>query len=161
MTSLVPELGAIPACGIFDGELIAFTDGETDFLALTDRMLLTRDRSIPIAFVAFDVLSLEGENLMQRPYSQRRELLESLELAGPHWCIAPSFANGQALWAVVERDELEGMVAKPLRSTYKPGDRRAWLKMKNRAYWKCELEREAATAGRMNRNARPAVAWSR
>jgi ATP-dependent DNA ligase len=44
---------------------------------------------------------------------------------------------------VVERDELEGMVAKPFRSTYKPGDRRAWLKVKNCRYWKYEIEREA------------------
>jgi hypothetical protein len=46
------------------------------------------------------------------------------------------------------------MVAKPLRSAYKPGDRRAWLKVKNRAYWKYELERESAIEGRTNRNAR-------
>jgi len=143
MTALLPQLADFPARGIFDGELIAFSDGEPDFIALTDRMLLTRDPSVPIAFVAFDVLSLEGENVMQRPYWQRRELLESLNIAGSHWCTAPSFEDGQALWRVVERDELEGLVAKPLRSTYKPGDRRAWLKVKNRAYWKYELEREA------------------
>jgi bifunctional non-homologous end joining protein LigD len=143
MTSLVSELEAIPPRGIFDGELIAFSDGQPDFVALTDRILLTRDRSIPIAFVAFDVLSLDGENVMHWPYSQRRELLESLELAGPRWCTAPSFAEGHALWSVVELDELEGMVAKPLSSTYKPGDRRSWLKVKNRGYWKYALEREA------------------
>jgi hypothetical protein len=28
------------------------------------------------------------------------------------------------------------MVAKPLRSMHKPGDRRSWLKVKNRGYWK-------------------------
>jgi ATP-dependent DNA ligase len=47
----------------------------------------------------------------------RRELLESLNLAGLHWCTAPSFEDGHALWSVVQRDQLEGMVAKPLRST--------------------------------------------
>jgi ATP dependent DNA ligase domain len=77
-------------------------------------MLLTRDRSIPIAFVAFDVLSLDGKNVMQEPYLKRPELLECLNLAGSHWCTAPSFEDGQALWSVVERDELEGIVAKPL-----------------------------------------------
>jgi ATP-dependent DNA ligase len=77
-------------------------------------------------------------------YWQRRQILGSLNLAGSHWCTAPSFEDGDALWAVVERDELEGVVAKPLNSRYTPGDRRAWLKVKNRAYWKYELEREAA-----------------
>jgi bifunctional non-homologous end joining protein LigD len=90
------------------------------------------------------VLSLEGEYVMHQPYWQRRDLLESLKLAGPHWWIAPSFEEGHALWSVIKRDELEGMVAKPQRSTYKPGDRRSWLKIKSRAYWKFEVEREAA-----------------
>jgi hypothetical protein len=73
MTALLPELEAIPARGIFDGELIAFTGAKPDFVALTDRVLLTRDQSIPIAFVAFDVLSLEGDNVMRRPYWQIHE----------------------------------------------------------------------------------------
>lgn len=76
---------------------------------------------------------------------------KAFSLAGPHWCTAPSFEDGNALWAVVERDEFEGIVAKPLNSTYKPGDRRAWLKVKNRAYWKYELEREEAIEGRQRR----------
>jgi hypothetical protein len=33
-----------------------------------------------------------------------------------------------------------------LGSLYKPGQR-GWLKVKNRAYWKYELEREAAVTG--------------
>jgi hypothetical protein len=39
-------------------------------------------------------------------------------------------------------EELEGVVCKPLRSRYRPGER-GWLKLKNRAYWKYELERLA------------------
>jgi bifunctional non-homologous end joining protein LigD len=160
MTPLLPELQGFPVRGVFDGELIAFTDGKPDFIALTDRMLLTRDRTIPIAFVAFDVLSLEGEHVMDRPYWHRRELLESLNLAGSHWTTAPSFDDGAALWTVVERDELEGVVAKPSNGRYRPGER-GWLKVKNRAYWKYELEREAAIDGRLSRTARPTLAWSR
>jgi ATP-dependent DNA ligase len=48
---------------------------------------------------------------------------------------------------VVLRDELEGVVAKPLASVYRPGER-GWLKVKNRAYWKYELEHEAAISRR-------------
>ena len=58
-------------------ELIAFTNGEPDFLALTDRMLLPATRSIPVAFVVFDVLSLDGGYTMTKPYWQRREILET------------------------------------------------------------------------------------
>jgi ATP-dependent DNA ligase len=45
--------------------------------------------------------------------------------------------------------ELEGLVAKPLGSVYKPGER-GWLKVKNRAYWKYALEREAIMERRTN-----------
>lgn len=63
-------------------------------------------------------------------------------MARPELHRAPSFRDADALWAVVERDGLEGVVAKPLNSTYRPGDRRAWLKVKNRAYWKYAVEME-------------------
>ena len=36
-------------------------------------MLLTRDRSIPVAFVVFDVL--KAETIMHRPYWQRRGVI--------------------------------------------------------------------------------------
>jgi bifunctional non-homologous end joining protein LigD len=94
-------------------------------------MLLRQERGVPIAFVAFDVLSLKGTNTMREPYTKRRELLENLELAGPHWSFTPSFTDGEALWAVVEEQELEGLVAKPLGGTYKPGER-GWLKVRTR-----------------------------
>jgi bifunctional non-homologous end joining protein LigD len=142
MTPLLPELEAFPVKGVFDGELIAFSEGQPDFVALCDGMLLRQKRSVPIAFVAFDVLSLDGTNTMREPYRKRRELLENLELAGPHWSFTPSFSDGEALWQVVEQQELEGLVAKPLVGIYKPGER-GWLKVKNKSYWKFALEREA------------------
>jgi bifunctional non-homologous end joining protein LigD len=54
---------------------------------------------------------------MRDPYCKRRELLENLELAGPHWSITLLFRDGDALWSVVEAQSLEGLVAKPLAST--------------------------------------------
>jgi hypothetical protein len=45
---------------------------------------------------------------LRGPYRKRRELPENLELAGPHWSFTPSFADGAALWKVVEEQELEG-----------------------------------------------------
>ena len=72
MTPLLPELEVFPVQGVFDGELIAFTDGQPDFVALCDRMLLRNDLRVPVAFVAFDVLSLEGTTTMREPYWKRR-----------------------------------------------------------------------------------------
>jgi ATP-dependent DNA ligase len=52
------------------------------------------------------------------------------------------FDDGHALFAAVCEQGLEGVVAKPLASTYRPGER-GWIKVKNRAYWRfgAELER--------------------
>ena len=55
--------------------------------------------------------------------------------------------DGDALWRVVEEQALEGVVAKPLGSLYKPGER-GWLKVKNKTYWKYALEREATAERR-------------
>ena len=41
------------------------------------------------------------------------------------------------------RQELEGVVAKRLNEPYRSGER-AWIKTKNRDYWRFEIEREAA-----------------
>jgi ATP-dependent DNA ligase len=44
--------------------------------------------------------------------------------------------------AVCER-ELEGIVAKRIEGRYRPGER-GWVKVKNRSYWRWEIERESA-----------------
>lgn len=130
--------------GVFDGELIAFSDGQPDFVALYDRMLLHSDVRIPIAFVAFDVPSIEGTNTMREPYLRRREMLESLDLVGSHWITTPSFSDGEGTLTVVEDQELEGLVAKPLCGVYRPGEG-GWLKVKNKTYWKYAVGREACS----------------
>jgi ATP-dependent DNA ligase len=71
MTPLLPELEAFPVRGVFDGELIAFSEGQPDFVALCDRMLLRSELRISVAFVVFDVLSLEGTKTMREPYWRR------------------------------------------------------------------------------------------
>jgi ATP-dependent DNA ligase len=43
----------------------------------------------------------------------------------------------------VSEKGLEGLVAKRLSGRYRPGER-DWTKVKNRAYWRYEMEREAA-----------------
>jgi ATP-dependent DNA ligase len=53
------------------------------------------------------------------------------------------FADGAALFDAVCEQELEGVVAKRLNESYKPGYR-GWVKTKNRDYWRYEMEREGA-----------------
>jgi bifunctional non-homologous end joining protein LigD len=98
---------------------------------------------IPLTYMVFDVLSVEGESVTSLPYSHRRALLEDLGLDARGWRTPQTFEDGEALWEAVCVHELEGVVAKPRRSRYLPGER-DWVKTKNRAYWRYEMEREGA-----------------
>jgi bifunctional non-homologous end joining protein LigD len=142
MTELVPELAAIPAKGIFDGELVSFdSDGRPDFPSVCDRVL-NRNAAIPLTFIVFDVLELDGQLTMRLPYSRRRELLDSLGLLAEDWHVSPAFDDPLALWDVVVKREYEGIIAKRLTTPYRPGGR-AWIKVKNREYWRYGQEVEA------------------
>jgi bifunctional non-homologous end joining protein LigD len=82
MSALVPELATFPVFGTFDSELVAFDDaGYPDFPLICER-LLNRDNDIRLTYVIFDVLSLNGERLMNLPYKERRSQLEALNLNG-------------------------------------------------------------------------------
>ncbi len=73
---------------VLDGEMIVVVDGVQEFDLLSQRIHPAASRveklaaETPAHFVAFDVLAIEDEVLMDRPYAERRERLESLEL-GP------------------------------------------------------------------------------
>ena len=88
-----------------------------------------------IAYVAFDVLWVEGESAMRRPYEERRELLADTLEADSHWQVpAHHVGGGNELLAAARAQGLEGIVAKRLGSTYEPGKRTgAWVKVKNTA----------------------------
>jgi bifunctional non-homologous end joining protein LigD len=143
MTPQLDFLTRLPIRAVLDGELVAFgDDGKPDFPSICERML-HRHAEIPITFLIFDVLSVDGRDLTRQPYCERRRLLEELGLAGPQWRVPDAFDDGKALWKAVCEHELEGVVAKRLDDPYLSRERR-WVKVKNRAYWRCELEREGA-----------------
>jgi len=143
MTPQLPELEELPSGLALDGELIAFgDDGKPSFPRLCQRMLHGHGE-IPIMFIAFDVLYAGGASTTRRPYRDRRQLLEQLDCHGAHWSTGSSDQDGEALWHAVCKLGLEGIVAKKRGAHYLPG-RRAWIKVKNRAYWRYPLEVEAA-----------------
>jgi bifunctional non-homologous end joining protein LigD len=145
----LPELAGLADAlsgrsAILDG-VIALVDGAVDFYAMAPRMLYTGRQArwaatqVPVTFVAFDLLHLDGQDLTSRPLVERKQLLDDLQLVGPAWAV-----NG---WHPGEREMLfevcvqlghEGVVAKRLDSRYLPGQRtRVWLKRKTGA-WKRE-----------------------
>jgi bifunctional non-homologous end joining protein LigD len=92
-----------------------------------------RMRDIPVTYVIFDLLYLNGHTTTALPYSERRRLLRELELQGPYWRTpAHHEGDGAALLDATKQLGVEGIVAKRLDSPYEPGRRSScWLKIKN------------------------------
>jgi bifunctional non-homologous end joining protein LigD len=142
ITLAYPELvrlGAALPDAVLDGEVVVLTEaGVPSFTALAERMHVREPHraaklaaSLPVTYMIFDVLRMAGEDLTGRPYAQRRDILESLPLAGPHWVVPPSFPDGAATTAAAEDHGLEGVVAKRLDAPYRAGLRTTdWLKVK-------------------------------
>jgi bifunctional non-homologous end joining protein LigD len=126
---------------VLDGEIVAIDDrGRPNFQLLQQRMHVSsaaeahrRMAQVPVAWLGFDVLALDGETTVDRPYTERRALLEELPVAGPSWQVPPSHpADGVAVLQASRAAGLEGVVAKRVDSRYEIGRRsRCWLKLKN------------------------------
>jgi bifunctional non-homologous end joining protein LigD len=86
---------------------------------------------VPVVFMVFDLLWLDGRLLTDRPWAERRARLEALGLAGPAWQTTPSFVGqGDQILEATRVQGLEGVLAKRLGSPYRPGRRHAdWRKL--------------------------------
>ena len=143
MTERVGFLAELPVQAVLDGELVALDDeGKPDFPQLCE-CVLQRHSRVPLAYMVFDVLSVDGDSVAGWPYRERRRILEGLGLDAPGWRTPETFDDGQALWEAVCEHELEGVVAKRRSGRYVSGER-GWVKTKNRDYWRYEMEREGA-----------------
>jgi bifunctional non-homologous end joining protein LigD len=126
---------------VLDGEIVAMDGtGRPSFETLQRRMHVESDsairrlaREVPVAYILFDVLWLDGHSMLDRPYSERRAALVDLGLNGPSWQTPPNeVGEGHATIDVSKRFGLEGVVAKRVDSRYEPGRRSpAWVKVKN------------------------------
>ncbi|MBD8042359.1 ATP-dependent DNA ligase [Arthrobacter sp. Sa2BUA2] len=149
MTTAYPELQELGERlngerAVLDGEIVALNKaGRPDFGLLQPRMHLTRAKDAeaaaartPVQFMAFDLLWLDGNSLVDLTYEQRREILEqAVESADAdgHVQVPPALdlSMDEAVAAIKELG-LEGVVAKRLASDYSPGQRsRSWIKLKN------------------------------
>jgi bifunctional non-homologous end joining protein LigD len=141
MAASYPELAVlterVSAPVILDGEIVALREGRPDFGLLQSRMHVQRPddkliRGTPVHYYVFDVLHRGQESLLDLPYTERRARLEELGLDADPVRTPPWHRGGGAkLLADSIAQGLEGVVGKPLASTYHPGQRRDWIKVKN------------------------------
>lgn len=145
LTAGYPELRELPGLlkgrsATLDGEIVAFDPhGRTDFGLLQQRLGLVGAavervrQAVPVTYLIFDVLTLDGKSLLDRPYDERREILDGLGIAGEH-CQVPPQLSGEPENELAKSKAAgwEGMIAKKAHSTYVPGQRsNAWIKVKN------------------------------
>lgn len=88
---------------------------------------------IPVKLYLFDILYVNGESLISKPYSERRSRLEEIvetQLLIPR-IVTKDFKEAKTFFEEAISNGHEGVVAKQLNSKYTPGIRgRKWLKIK-------------------------------
>jgi len=145
VTAAFPEViaaaGAVPQDILLDGELLAFKDGVVrPFFELQHRLgrkvvsaqLLAE---VPVIFVAFDLLYLDGQNLLTEPLRERRRMLEALSLPSPFMLAylirALDAPELDRIFEGARSRNNEGLMVKDPESRYTPGRRGlGWLKLK-------------------------------
>ncbi|MCM1976929.1 ATP-dependent DNA ligase [Streptomyces sp. G1] len=145
LTRYFPELveslkESLPERCVLDGEIVIARDGHLDFDALTERIhpAASRVRTLaertPASFVAFDLLALADESLLDVPLTDRRALLtRALADARPPVHVAPATTDIEVAERWFEQYEgagLDGVIAKPPGSRYLQ-DERAMFKIKH------------------------------
>jgi DNA ligase I, ATP-dependent (dnl1) len=126
---------------ILDGEIVAMNDDEVLPFAELQKRLGRREQDlfmreeVPIRFVAFDLLWLDGRSCLEEPLASRRKKLEQLTLPASIQLARTTEAHSvdeieTAFTAARERGN-EGLMIKDPSSGYSPGRRGlAWLKLK-------------------------------
>ncbi len=147
-TDRLPELAraveGLPARrALVDGELaVVLPDGTTSFQALQN--LMSGVPTGELAYFAFDLLHLDGEDLAPQPLEERKRRLK--ELLGRARVLPFRFSDhvpgsGPRFFAEACRKGLEGIVSKRRGSPYRPGRGGDWLKVK------CLREQEVVIGG--------------
>jgi DNA ligase D-like protein (predicted ligase) len=123
---------------VLDGELIVYDNrGNPSFHLLQKREQskpsIAKFLSIqhPATYVVFDILELDGKELLSTRLDERKKIMHAVLREGHHMQSIAFTKDGRKLWSVVEQRKLEGVMAKRSNSYYEPGKRSdAWLKIK-------------------------------
>jgi ATP-dependent DNA ligase len=139
VSGTLPELAGLAVrvdarSAILDGELVVVdAAGRADETALRDRLAGGAGR--PVAFLAFDLLHLDGRSLLGLPLHRRRRLLRGVLRPGDEVVAVPAIATeGRALLEAAVAQGIAGIMARQRTSPYLPGIRsRLWRYIPARA----------------------------
>ncbi len=146
---LEPLRSALPERCVVDGEIVvARSDGNgLDFDALLQRIHPAESRinrltaETPAAFVAFDLLAVDVNSLLDEPLADRRSALVAAVTENDVVHVTPATTDQVVADDWFHRFEgagLDGIVAKPLDGTYQPG-KRALIKVKHQRTADCAV----------------------
>ena len=122
----LPELAGMAVrldarSAVVDGELVAVDDeGRADNAELERRIAGETGRAV--AFLAFDLLHLDGRSLLTMPLTRRRDLLKRILRPGDEVVAVPAIAGeGKALHSAAAAQGIAGILARQRTSPYLPG----------------------------------------
>jgi bifunctional non-homologous end joining protein LigD len=144
MESLAREIATLPAqTAWLDGEVVVLGDnGVPSFNALQNAF--DKDGTEQITYFVFDLLYLDGKDLRNLEFRERRALLEGVFAAQDHERVRLSQifdADGASVLQSACKMGLEGVIAKRLNAPYRSARTEAWLKVK------CQLRQEFVIGG--------------
>jgi bifunctional non-homologous end joining protein LigD len=142
VTAQFPELGVLPESvlartAVLDGEIVVLDErGRSSFERLQPRIKAARPspallRQAPVDYYVFDVIHCDGWDLRRTPLGERKRFLRSLLAGAPPVRFSSHVVErGEELFALVQREGAEGVIAKRIDSPYESGRSEYWKKIK-------------------------------
>ena len=125
---------------IMDGEVVVLReDGIPDFGRLQARFGVDDQKRVkilakttPVTYVAFDLLHVDGQDVISRPLAERKKRLKSIVRESPYLLYGDHIeAEGTHFFEEATSRGFEGVIAKESKSQYVPGLRTDyWIKTK-------------------------------
>ncbi len=154
VTAGYPELQELKSsikakAAVIDGEAVVLNPkGLPDFGQMQNRFGIsdaTRAeilrKTIPVTYVAFDLLHLNGKDLISKPLEERKARLKSILREGPHLLFGDHIEReGRRFYKEASKRGFEGIIAKRRDSPYLPGIRAdSWVKVKGAKTLDCVI----------------------
>lgn len=128
---------------ILDGEALGYNKTTGEFLPFQETMQRKRKhdveetaKNIPLKYMVFDILYLNGKSLIDKPLKERREILSKVIKLGDTLIVddhieTEKFEELEEYFELAKHKKLEGLIAKSPEDPYQAGARTySWIKLK-------------------------------